>query len=156
MHQNLNAINIPHNFTTFQHKYNQPCCSQDNLSIHIFQQQHNKSNSHPTVHVNSTNFGTNTSTDNVTQLAGSTDRHKLSYNAKGVQIGLFKAGIVTDYYHWLLLFLPVFYLLCLSLSLPASRRTLQSDVSCSKFGIFTLHYSQVRNPSVIVLFCIMP
>jgi hypothetical protein len=32
----------PHNYTAFEHKYNQPSRSQDSVSIHTFQQPHKK------------------------------------------------------------------------------------------------------------------
>jgi hypothetical protein len=99
-------------------------------------------------------FGANTSTDDVMQWPGSTDRRRLSYTAKGVEIGLFKTGQVTDYYHSLLFFFQS----CIHFLFPftATRQTVQSDVSCSKFGNFTLQYSQVSRHPVIVLLCIIP
>ena len=85
--------------------------------------------------------------------AGGTDRHRLSHIAKGVQIALFKAGQGTDYYHWLLFFPLISYLL--PIPHPATPTSCQSDVS-SKFCSFTLQYSQVSLHSPIVLFCIIP
>ena len=117
----------PHNFTAFQHKHNQPCCSEDSLPIYTFQQPHNKSTSHPTVHVSSTTdrpFVTNTNTDDVMKWTDITHRHRLSHTVNGVPIALFKAGIVTDYYRWLLFILLVLYIL----PLPP-RQPYQSDVS---------------------------
>jgi len=54
----------------------------------------------------------------------------------------------------LLIFLTVLH--PLPLFLFCARPSLQSDVSCCKFVIFTLQYSQVNFPPVIILFFIIP
>ena len=44
-------------------------------------------------------------------MAGSTDRHRLSYTAKGLEKDIFKTRQVTNCYCWLLFSLPVLYTL---------------------------------------------
>ena len=59
-------------------------------------------------------------------MAGSTDRHRLSYSAEGVEIALFKGAEVTDCYRWLWFVVLVLYLL--PLPLPAPLHTIQCDI----------------------------
>ena len=113
---------------TFQHPHN---------TNTVYQSTHSNSHTIPTQHINP-HIPTTTqyqhfpshctrhfhifstvryhhSTDDVTQWAGSTDRHRLSYSAEGVEIALFKGGQVPDCYRWLGLFVLVLYVLPLSL-----------------------------------------
>ena len=74
--------------------------------------------------------------------AGNTDRHRLSYTAKGVETALFKIGQVTDYCRWLFWFSPICSLISSYMYfLPpytAPRSPIRSDIHSSGHGACTL------------------